>query len=201
MCIRDSSRGTRVVVDPPGTWTCEDGEINDRSLVLTAAGVLFTGDLEQHGEACLVDRLPPSTVLKLAHHGSRTSSSEPFLDAIRPSLALISAGRGNRFGHPHEVVLHRLQARGIPVLRTDELGTIELRRLRGVLQWRHYWGRWSPWYPVERPGVTPPGLVWCQACGGGAMQRAPGPRAQSPWTPTWRMTASGQAIPRPQSPG
>ena len=61
-------------------------------------------------------------VLKVGHHGSRTSSTEEFIDAVSPSLALISAGFENSFGHPHPLVVARLQARQIEILRTDRAG-------------------------------------------------------------------------------
>ncbi|MDQ4075733.1 MAG: DNA internalization-related competence protein ComEC/Rec2 [Chloroflexota bacterium] len=89
---------------------------------------LLTGDIEAEAEARLVDskRLTPCQVLKVAHHGSRTSSTEPFLNAVRPTIALISAGRDNRFGHPHGEVIARLEAIGVRIFRTDEQGTIHL---------------------------------------------------------------------------
>jgi competence protein ComEC len=63
-------------------------------------------------------------VLKVGHHGSRTSSSPAFLAAVHPSLAVISSGVRNRFGHPHPRTLAALAAAGIPVLRTDRVGAI-----------------------------------------------------------------------------
>ncbi|NCG19351.1 MAG: DNA internalization-related competence protein ComEC/Rec2 [Rhodobacterales bacterium] len=111
---------------------------NDRSLAWTEVGVLFTGDLEREGEAALVARLSPVPVLKAPHHGSRTSSSEALLWAAMPKVAVVSAGRHNRFGHPHADVLDRYQRHGVPVYRTDLLGTLEVRvenqqvRIRGA---------------------------------------------------------------------
>jgi competence protein ComEC len=67
-----------------------------------------------------------STVLKVAHHGSRYSTSEKFLDQVRPDLALISVGAGNRFGLPSDRTVELLQTRGIVTYRTDRDGTIEL---------------------------------------------------------------------------
>jgi competence protein ComEC len=66
-------------------------------------------------------------VLKVGHHGSSTSSSAPFLEAVNPRLALVSVGAGNAYGHPSEQVMHNLLARGAAVLRTDQLGTIVLK--------------------------------------------------------------------------
>ena len=66
-------------------------------------------------------------VLKLGHHGSKTSTTEAFLDAVRPTFALVSAGQDNQFRHPHDEVLDRLAERGIRVLRTDRQGLITMR--------------------------------------------------------------------------
>ena len=86
-------------------------------------------------EATLLGQDLGAEVLKVGHHGSRTSSSEAFLDAVQPEIALISAGQGNTFGHPHVEVLERLAARGITVRRTDQEGWVRVifaPRLRSV---------------------------------------------------------------------
>ncbi|WP_085449737.1 ComEC/Rec2 family competence protein [Halalkalibacter krulwichiae] len=90
---------------------------------------MFTGDLEEEGERRLLSRYPGLEVdiLKAGHHGSRTSTTEIFVKQLEPQLVLISAGRQNRFGHPHPEVTDRLQEFEIPVLRTDLNGAIELR--------------------------------------------------------------------------
>lgn len=66
------------------------------------------------------------TVLKAGHHGSKTSSSESFIDAVNPKLVIFSAGEENRFGHPHAEVVDRFVSRDIPYIVTGEHGTIEL---------------------------------------------------------------------------
>ena len=66
-------------------------------------------------------------VLKVGHHGSSTSSSDAFLTAVRPNLAIISVGAGNMYGHPSNDVLHALSRFGIDVLRTDDVGTVVVR--------------------------------------------------------------------------
>jgi competence protein ComEC len=66
-----------------------------------------------------------ATVLKSPHHGSRTSSSEAFLEAVDPHLVVISVGAENSFGHPSPEVIERYADHGLPVLRTDERGTVE----------------------------------------------------------------------------
>ncbi len=100
-------------------------ELNDNSLTLRLTygdrSFLMTGDLEADAEHLLVERglVRPADVLKVAHHGSRTSSSGAFLEAARPSIAVVSSGAGNRYGHPSLSVLARLREGGAQVLRTD----------------------------------------------------------------------------------
>jgi competence protein ComEC len=103
--------------------------VNDNSLVFAIryAGrtVLFAGDLEAEGEEVLVDAgLPPADVVKVAHHGSPTSSSDAFVAATHPALAVISCGVANTFGFPSRAVVERWQAAGARVARTDLDGAI-----------------------------------------------------------------------------
>ncbi len=113
----------------PGREPGEAGSNND-SLVLRISfgkhAFLLTGDMEKQVEADLPDpgRID---VLKVSHHGSRTSSTAAFLDAARPAFAIISAGFENSYGHPHRDVLARLAERGAMVLRTDRQGLIAVR--------------------------------------------------------------------------
>ena len=91
----------------------------------TAQGsVLFTGDMGEERERGL--QLQQYAVLKAGHHGSHYSSSMEFLEQVQPKLTVISCGRGNRYGHPHQETLERLQAIGSNVVRTDELGCIKV---------------------------------------------------------------------------
>jgi len=86
---------------------------------------LLTGDIEAPQEAALVARLGPtlrSTLLLVPHHGSKTSSSDAFLNAVQPQVALVQAGYRSRFGHPAPEVLARYQARGIMLVRSDRCG-------------------------------------------------------------------------------
>lgn len=91
--------------------------------------ILFTGDAESEVEGKLVkeskDKLAVE-VLKLGHHGSDTSSSESFLEATKPKLAIVSVGKDNDFGHPSPLIIKRLERRGIQFFRTDTEGTIKL---------------------------------------------------------------------------
>lgn len=112
---------------------------NDHSVVLQVTwgdfDLLLTGDIPVEVEAGLAPLLEPVEVLKVAHHGSRTSTGRLFLDRVRPEVALISVGRRNRFGHPAPVVLQRLRRAGVPVRRTDLGGTLRLQA-RADGSWR-----------------------------------------------------------------
>ncbi|UAC47314.1 DNA internalization-related competence protein ComEC/Rec2 [Bacillus aquiflavi] len=108
----------------------EETERNNSSIVIYAKigrlNWLFTGDLEIDGEERLINTYSnlKVDVLKAGHHGSRTSTSEHFLDHIHPLIAIISAGVSNRYGHPHVEVLSKLAERNIRVYRTNDHGAI-----------------------------------------------------------------------------
>ena len=110
-----------------------EGSGNERCLItLVSIGdfdLLYTGDSLKQAERELVEQyeLPDMEVLIVGHHGSRTSSDEGFLEAIRAEDAIISVGRNNSFGHPTQEVLSRLAFSGCRIWRTDLNGTIELR--------------------------------------------------------------------------
>ena len=102
------------------------GTTNDRSIVLRIVygrvALLFTGDAGAGAERTMIARYGPflsSQVLKVAHHGSAGATSDEFLSRVRPGVALVSVGRGNRYGHPSPGVIARLIAAGARVLRTD----------------------------------------------------------------------------------
>jgi competence protein ComEC len=121
----------RVLHPPEPDW--ERPRIrNDDSVVLELrhgeVAVLLTGDIGADVERAIVPHLKPARVriLKVGHHGSRTSTSQALLDAWQPQIALISAGRGNTFGHPAPDVLQRLEAIGARIYRTDRHGQITL---------------------------------------------------------------------------
>ena len=103
---------------------------NDSSIVIYAVlghqKWLFTGDLEASGEERLIKKYPDISVdiLKVAHHGSNTSTTMPFLEKIRPTTAIISAGRNNRYNHPHKEVLNNLEQMDIKIYRTDLHGAV-----------------------------------------------------------------------------
>ncbi|MBA2662377.1 MAG: DNA internalization-related competence protein ComEC/Rec2 [Bradymonadaceae bacterium] len=105
------------------------GSLNDLSLVTSLthanAAILLPGDIEAQSEAWLVaGGLGPHAIVKLPHHGSRTSSTSGFLHATRPRIGVASAGKRNHFGHPSPDVLERYKAAGASTFRTDENGLI-----------------------------------------------------------------------------
>ena len=123
--------GTEVEVHNPGRGAqSASGVSNDDSLVLRLGlgqrHVLLTGDLEQPGEAAMIGegRDLAADLLKLPHHGSRTSSSERFLMRVRPRTAAVSVGAANPWGHPDRDLVDRLAAAGIALLRTDRDGAV-----------------------------------------------------------------------------
>jgi competence protein ComEC len=120
---------------------------NDDSVVLELAldqvSVLLTGDISREVEQALLPALEPRpvVVLKAPHHGSLTSSGPQLLDYLRPTVALISAGRGNIFGHPAPAVLDRFRARQVEVFRTDLDGQVDLATDGRTLEATTFTGR------------------------------------------------------------
>jgi len=133
------------VLNPPEQLLQDtESHINNNSTVLRLTmgdySFLLTGDIQREAEIDLISRrgAPVSTVLKVAHHGSASSSNDFFLDIADPQIAVISVGQYNRFGHPAEEVISRLEELiGIEnIYRTDEDGTIEF-----VTDGNHLWVR------------------------------------------------------------
>ena len=129
----ESIGGVRVRVAHPPAADWERPRVrNDDSLVLELrygdVSVVLPGDVEADVEGPLAASLEPAAwrVVKAPHHGSRTSSSAAFVEALRPTLAVMSAGRDNSFRHPHPEVVARYEAAGAVVLATGEEGAIEL---------------------------------------------------------------------------
>ncbi|HAC1821442.1 TPA_asm: MBL fold metallo-hydrolase, partial [Listeria monocytogenes] len=101
---------------------------NDDSIVLKAVldGKiwLFTGDLEANGEKGISEQPIKADILKVGHHGSKTSSSKEFIQKVKPTFAVISCGLNNRFGHPHAETINTIETAGVTILRTDVQGEI-----------------------------------------------------------------------------
>ena len=116
-----------VPLKPPDTGT----GINNVSIVFLGEAngrrFLLMGDVEQGIDPTLLARgLPRVDVLKIAHHGSKTATTQAFVDAVRPRVAIASAGTGNPYGHPARSTLDRVRASGARVYRTDEDGSVEV---------------------------------------------------------------------------
>ena len=114
--------------DPKG-WDTNDASIVAR-LVYGDISFMLTGDSPQKMEQYLVGldgEALASDVLKLGHHGSKTSTSELFLGFVSPTYAIVSAGKDNQYGHPHKEVLELVERFGIPIFATYETGSIIIR--------------------------------------------------------------------------
>lgn len=113
--------------------TISANKINNNSLVFKLIykefSILFTGDIEEEAEKYLINTYKSklkSTILKIGHHGSKTSSTEKFINCVNPKIALIGVGENNNFGHPSNDVLQRLADSGTKIYRTDNDGEITI---------------------------------------------------------------------------
>lgn len=120
------------ILHPPKRDPFVERVHNDFSLVMSISyglnSFLLTGDIGKEAEKRLVEnkKLPKSRILKSPHHGSNSSSSPEFLEAISPEIVVISVGRGNRYGLPNTDVMARYSAHGAKVYRTDLQGAVEI---------------------------------------------------------------------------
>lgn len=109
------------------SWATNDGSVVTR-LSYGKTSIMLTGDATMKTEKIILSENSPtqltSTILKVGHHGSRTSSSTSFVKAVSPMYALISLGKDNKYGHPHKETLDTLAEVGAKIFRTDLLGTI-----------------------------------------------------------------------------
>ena len=123
-------------------WPCIDNmisenAINNNSLVCKLKyknlSMLFTGDIEEIAEKSILAKysknknILKADVLKVAHHGSKTSSTIDFLKAVKPNYAVIGVGKDNNFGHPSDITIQNLKDMGVKIYRTDEIGEIEIK--------------------------------------------------------------------------
>ncbi len=128
----DLGDGVLLEVIAPDEATATSASVNDTATVVRLSfgdvSFLLTGDIEAAGEQALIERGGDlsATVLKVAHHGSSTSTGAAFLDAVQPSVAVISAGRDNSFGHPRSDVVARLEQYA-DVYTTADVGSVHIR--------------------------------------------------------------------------
>lgn len=113
-----------------------DNVLNNNSIVAKIVynnfSILFTGDIEKIAEENIIREykernLLTSNIIKIAHHGSKTSSTEGFLSMVNPQIALIGVGQDNKFGHPNEETIQRLKSMNIKIYRTDQMGEITIK--------------------------------------------------------------------------
>jgi len=150
----DFSGARMLILSPPPDYFSDKPGNNDSLAFQVSYGsrtFLLTGDMERPMETRLLGNglLKHADVLKVGHHGSKTSSTLLFLDAVSPSLAIVSAGFENSFGHPHPDVLKRLRDRHAALLRTDLDGLITVST-----DGRRMW-----WCGLAAPGCLDPGIV------------------------------------------
>ncbi|MBA3672283.1 MAG: ComEC family DNA internalization-related competence protein, partial [Gemmatimonadaceae bacterium] len=134
---------------PDSAWASglQDANLASTVLIVNAGGVrvLLTGDAEGPEEEWLLTHAATlgADVLKVGHHGSRTSTTPAFLAAVHPRLALVSVGAHNAYGHPDAEVMDALRSAGATVLRTDQSGTIVLRLANGLIDVETRDARWT----------------------------------------------------------
>lgn len=138
--VQYAQLGQRITLDAEATFSIvlptrdwrgkKPADANNTSVVgkfvCRTLSVLAAGDMEEPYERELLRTGSEirADILKVGHHGSKTSSSEPFLDLVHPSVAVISVGKDNKFGHPSDIVLDRFMKRSIPIYRTDQLSDV-----------------------------------------------------------------------------
>jgi competence protein ComEC len=145
---RESSGGVeiRTLHPPPPQWERQRVR-NEDSVVLELrlgdVSIVLPGDIGREAEGILTPMLDtrPITVVKAPHHGSATSSTEPFLNALHPAAVIFSAGKNNRFGHPAPAVVARYRALHSLVFRTDEDGAVVLDTDGRIVQMTTWSGR------------------------------------------------------------
>ena len=122
-------------------WPCSTNIVNQNiinnnsmvcKLVYNKFSMLFTGDIEEIAEKEILNKyinlnILKSTILKVAHHGSKTSSIQEFLNAVRPKIALIGVGEENKVGHPSNITIDNLKLINTQIYRTDEMGEIIIK--------------------------------------------------------------------------
>ena len=133
-----------IFFSPDSVYANSQSNVNNASIVFNLTigekSFLFTGDLEEEGDHVLsrFGSYLKSDILKIAHHGSITSSTPQFLKEVQPKYAIVSVGEGNKFRHPSDIVMDRLRDLNIQIKRTDLLGAIWFKT-NGKDMWEHKW--------------------------------------------------------------
>ena len=126
---------TKIQILWPKEEQIRENALNNNSIVAKLTykkfSILLTGDIEEIAERQIISEyreknILNATILKVAHHGSKTSSTKSFLEAVKPKISLIGVGKNNLFGHPNGEVIERLEKIGAKVYRTDEMGEISI---------------------------------------------------------------------------
>lgn len=125
------------VIWPDYESMIQNNSINNNSLVFKLAyynfSMLFTGDIEEIAEKSILKKyttnkeILKADIIKVAHHGSKTSSSKDFINIVSPKYAVIGVGQNNKFGHPSEGVIKELKNKKVQIYRTDKMGEIQIR--------------------------------------------------------------------------
>lgn len=122
------------VIWPDSNNIVNENKLNNNSLVFKmnykSISALFTGDIEKIAEEKIILNVKEelkSTIIKVAHHGSKTSSTEKFIEEVKPKIALIGVGENNTFGHPSNITIETLEKAGTKIYRTDKMGEIILK--------------------------------------------------------------------------
>ena len=122
------------VIWPDSNNIVNENKLNNNSLVFKmnykSISALFTGDIEKIAEEKIILNVKEelkSTIIKVAHHGSKTSSTEKFIEKVKPKIALIGVGENNTFGHPSNITIETLEKAGTKIYRTDQMGEIILK--------------------------------------------------------------------------
>lgn len=132
MCRRSSAKGALSVacLHPKPFFDASSANAYSTTLEVTyySTKMLLCGDLEGDGEQYVLEQLKRSgtrfNILKVAHHGSKNSTSAEFLAQVQPQYAIISCGKNNRYGHPHRELLSRLNSISAHILSTTEQGAV-----------------------------------------------------------------------------
>jgi competence protein ComEC len=129
------------ILSYPGDKTNDNNHSCILQVDIAGKRILMPGDIDRRAEKLLVETYGEelkSDVLILAHHGSKSSSSDIWLEVVNPELGIVSSGFNNRFKHPHADVVNRFKQRFIPLYNTATSGAVEvdLSKTSSVIQWR-----------------------------------------------------------------